>query len=569
MLLQRETLYTGVWLMLIASFHLAATRENETNFCRAWASWNEETSVCQCAPYNYYVPECCGGYTSIDYLACATYNVESQATLVGECPFNAQVVNTSRRASTNASVENINLTSFMCDPLNRTGVLCSHCKPGLGPALLNYSYPCLECISYGWVAYFAATLVPSTIFFLVIVAFQIDGTSPSLSYIILHSHLLAMYLHLIPDVLQSTKHSKSSQFLLAALSYYSMWNLDFLRPILPSFCVSSDMSMLTVLALEYVVAVYPLFFTALVYTLIELHARGCRVLNVLWKPFHPVFYRFRKYCDIRGSVINAFATFVCLSYSKILTASVNMVSFTVIYSSSPSNFSDSIVLYFNASIGYSDASNLPYFILGLIMPFIFCILPLVTLLVFHTRLCKCLHKYRLLYEVVKVFQKHFKDGSDGTSDLRSFSGLYFAFQILYASSLMVRASFNEKWFLCFTTVLLIAYLHPYKRRLYNLLDTFWFAQFTAMVIALEYEVTGGRNRLNIFVFIMGLVLPILYANLVLLWYVVRRVKTIACCEHCLQMTYHCLFVKYQPADVQNLLPDRLENSAEYRPLLHP
>ena len=65
------------------------------------------------------------------------------------------------------------------------------------------------------------------------------------------------------------------------------------------------------------------------------------------------------------------------------------------------------------------------------MLFLFCVLPLVTLLVFHTRLCKCLHKYRLLCEVVKVFQKHFKDGSGETSDLRSFSGLYFAFQIVY------------------------------------------------------------------------------------------------------------------------------------------
>lgn len=226
-----------------------------------------------------------------------------------------------------------------------------------------------------------------------------------------------------------------------------------------------------------------MLFAAIVYTTIEMHARGCKLFNVLWRPFHPVFYRFRKFCNIRGSVINAFATFLCLSYSKILMTSFNIMSITRIYSSSPSSYDNITFLYFNSSILYNETGNIPYFIIGIFMPTVFCILPLITLLVFHTRLCKCVHKYKLLCEVVKVFQKHFKDGTNGTTDYRSFSGLYLAFQVLYVLTYSsgVEYTFYAQWFLSFLAVLLISYLHPYKEEKYNCLDSFWFAQLTAII----------------------------------------------------------------------------------------
>ena len=37
------------------------------------------------------------------------------------------------------------LNSFMCSSLNRTGLLCSQCRKGLGPAVLSYKWQCVEC----------------------------------------------------------------------------------------------------------------------------------------------------------------------------------------------------------------------------------------------------------------------------------------------------------------------------------------------------------------------------------------------------------------------------------------
>jgi hypothetical protein len=63
------------------------------------------------------------------------------AGLVGPCPYNGLKVHFSAKFVSDVSIPNINLTSFMCGALNRTGVPC---VGGLGPALLNYSYPCLR-----------------------------------------------------------------------------------------------------------------------------------------------------------------------------------------------------------------------------------------------------------------------------------------------------------------------------------------------------------------------------------------------------------------------------------------
>ena len=245
-----------IMLMLTAQQLVSATTEGEgTDFCKAWRVWNVYYNECQCAPIipHHHVSECNSDHTNIDYRACATYDREDQATLVGICPFNSLDVHYDKKFASTLRTENINLTSQMCDPLNRTGVLCSLCKPGLGPALLNYSHPCLKCSSYGWVEYLSATFIPATIFLLVIAIFQIDATSPSLSFIILHSHILTIFYQQNPNILHSSKHYGNSYLVTPAitviLTYYGIWNLDFFRLLLPSFCANSYMNIYTVLAL--------------------------------------------------------------------------------------------------------------------------------------------------------------------------------------------------------------------------------------------------------------------------------------------------------------------------------
>ena len=292
--------WTKILLLLLGSGILVVAGEvnvesfdvlEETYKCKSW-SIQDSNGTCQCAPRNHYV-QCYASpkakATELKYQSCATYDNTTSTAYVGACPFNHLHVRYGRQFVTDIPVPNINVTSFMCGPLNRTGVLCSQCKEGLGPALLNYSYPCLKCSGYNWASYFTATLLPATVFLGVIVIFRIDTFSPSLSYFTLHCQLVSLFFHWFPNIIYSVGPLYAQMSGVIVITSYGIWNLDFLLMLLPPFCVSSEMDMRTVLALEYVVALYPLFCIIALYVVIEMHARGYKALVVLWKPFHPVF----------------------------------------------------------------------------------------------------------------------------------------------------------------------------------------------------------------------------------------------------------------------------------------
>ena len=140
----------------------------------------------------------------------------------------------------------------------------------------------------------------------------------------------------------------------------------------------------------------------------------------------------------------------------------------------------------------------------------------------------------------------------------------------YAVLFIVKTSFYGQWLLSFSTVLLISYVHPYKRKKDNCIDTFWFAEFTTLSVVFQYQTTVGNHKLNSTIAIMSLLLPLLYTIIILLWYIVRRMKFTACYRHCLETIYRCLRLrKIDALPLQNheQLPDRLLNSAEYRPLI--
>ena len=199
-----------------------------TDLCKSWFI-QDSNGTCQCAQKNYLI-RCSAGSkaTELKYGSCATYGNTTSTAHVGLCPFNHLPVRYGRQFFTDIPVPNINLTSFMCGPLNRTGVLCSQCKEGLGPALLNYSYPCLKCSGYNWASYFAATLLPVTVFLGVIVIFRIDAFSPSMSFFTLHCQLISLVFHRFPNILYSTGNLYAGITGVIMITSYGIWNLDFL-----------------------------------------------------------------------------------------------------------------------------------------------------------------------------------------------------------------------------------------------------------------------------------------------------------------------------------------------------
>ena len=164
-----------------------------------------------------------------------------------------------------------------------------------------------------------------------------------------------------------------------------IWSLDFFCVVIPPFCVSSTIKNVHALALEYLIAFYPIFLISITYIFIKLHDNNFRPIVWLRKPFHRHFAHFRRRWDSKASIINAFTTFLFLSFSKML-----FVSFTLLYTVHIQyNYSDipkRCVLYYDSTV---QCNTQEYFLFAAIagcVLVIFIICPTILLILYPTRL---------------------------------------------------------------------------------------------------------------------------------------------------------------------------------------
>ncbi len=143
---------------------------------------------------------------------------------------------------------------------------------------------CIKCSTspvQNWTIYLCVTFISLTIFFIFILLFRINVSTPKfMTYVLLCQGIASpTSVQLSTDILSSILWINN-----IVLALYGIWNLDFLRTLMPPVCLN-NISTLQVLTLDYAVAVYPLGLVVLTYMLIQLHARGCMPLVVLWLPF--------------------------------------------------------------------------------------------------------------------------------------------------------------------------------------------------------------------------------------------------------------------------------------------
>ena len=215
------------------------------------------------------------------------------------------------------------MTDYTCGSYNRQGVLCSECKPGYGPAVYAFSSQCAKCDGSGisrWTLYLFLVFFPITVFYAVVIIFNIRAAVPPFIAFILMCQTYCM-IDQVYVPLKMKLNTANSLFIVIQIvrTLCGFWNLDFFRYILPSFCVSDRLSYPQAINLEYIHVVYPLFLILVTFVCIELHARNCSMLIIIWKPFHKCFTRVRRSWDPRASIVNAFSTFLLLNFSKLVT----------------------------------------------------------------------------------------------------------------------------------------------------------------------------------------------------------------------------------------------------------
>ena len=153
-----------------------------------------------------------------------------------------------------------------------------------------------------------------------------------------------------------------------------LWFLQhgFLFVVLPEFCISEKMSTLQVVSLDYIVVLFPLKFTAVIYMLIEVHDRGFKPLFIPC-PFHKCLFYLRRSWNIKGLLIKASATFYALSFTKVVSMTVSLMLTASMFDVCGTVYWTR--LYNDASCGLFQKCHHPYGILSMLIFAFFIIVP--------------------------------------------------------------------------------------------------------------------------------------------------------------------------------------------------
>ena len=389
---------------------------------------NHSSSRIQCPPWSYYDTEeqRCNRdfYYAVDYFEghtylrsgyCATYDNDTELVSLSPCPYFKpdvfDMIETKKNIWYIKLPDNISeLNDFMCGPMNRKGRVCSECEDGFGLAVTStFNIQCSNCtdVWYAIPLYLCLEFVPVTIFYLVIVVFQFNITSAPMTCYIMTSQLIPLWwslafegedMNVSRSMFSLNRHT--GWFRNIMLTLYDIWNLRFYGFLVPPFCISSKLKPFHISLLGYISVFYPLCLIAVTWISIELHDRNFKPLVWLWRPFHGCFSRLQRRWDKKNDIIDVFASFFLLSFSKVMYQSI-IFTVTQTINNNDYNHLDNIteiimVTSMDLNMTYGSTEHIAYLILPAIIWLTLNILPTLLLFFYPFKVFRvCLSKCRL------------------------------------------------------------------------------------------------------------------------------------------------------------------------------
>ena len=514
---------------------------------------------------------------------CTNYNDTTKVRYEGYCPyiFKLTFIDSDKTITFNiSSCSEVN--EMICGQLKREGLLCSKCKKGYGPDLYSRKSNCVRCSKktlWMWILYLAVLLTPLTIFFLIVIIFNVRATSPPFTAFIL-------YCQIFTNMYKMNPHPFTRMFIDNYISPYvyklvftviDIWSLDFFRHLVPPFCVSSSLSNTHVLMLELLPPFYILVLIVLTYVLIELHARNVCVIVQLWRPFHKCVAKLRRSYDPKASVINTFATFTLLSFSNILFVGSRFICTVSVYVIPSSSDNHTNKLYYDP--GEPPAKDMPYFVPVTILLTGFTLFPILLLCLYPIRCVRriffliCCKDLCFLQSFVDAFQGHYKDGTNGTRDYRAMASSQFIIRVILAYNFLSRLDTKMQINLISLTCMSICYLsfQPYKKKYMNITEGLLYslAAILTTILATCSMTPYTIHIVMMYLFLLLILLPSVVVIFVFLQRLIIMVLRLECTNNSILCTYlktH-LFKMKEEASTPTRLPHRLEHPNEYTPLL--
>ena len=386
-------------MVVVLTSQFVATSDTN-NSCPIWTTPVEsnDTFSCECGS-NVSDVVFCNDKTLdvfVVHYYCMTYNEVLNKTVVGHCLYNLvssqsiihhyywKLPRLKHRNNT-ALCQFVNECDdiFSCSQYQyKTGPMCSRCVDGYAFPVYSYSLACVECkdYKYNWLKYIAVAFLPLTVFYIIVILFRISAASGALNGYVLMCQLVTT-----PVFVRLFSRFGSTLQLGLYITWLGVWNLDFFRGIYRPFCLHPKLSMLQILMLDYVIGLYPLILVIVTYICVKLHNRYSLVVR-LWSPFYKCFALIRNEWDITRSLVGAFATFILLSYVKILNVSFQILTPNTLYDINGNPMRQRF-LYYDGTYEYFGKDHIPYALLALLMLLVFNFFPLVLLCLYP---CRCM-----------------------------------------------------------------------------------------------------------------------------------------------------------------------------------
>ena len=506
-----------------------------------------------------------------------TFDEKNEATFLGLCPsFSVSGRTVAERRYITLPNNLSELNDYMCGPMNRRGVACSECVDGFAPSATSIGYQCADCtsVSYGVPLYLLIQFVPVTIFYLLILYFQVSLTCAPMTGFILYCQLVALtYKQHDPLRLTLTHQYVFAQRYFGVLaSLCGIWNLDFFYYVMPPFCVSRNLKNIHILFFDYFASFYSFGLIAITWVCISIYSRHCQPFVWIWTKLQRCF-NLGKQRDSSRTIIDVFSTFLLLSYTKLLLTSIVILqpSFIQNMNGLPREFVTAV----DPSIGYFSREHTPFaivalitFVAGVLLPAL--LLALYPIRKFRSLLFKCLTGGRIkatLNIFVEKFYNCYRDGViEGGRDMRSFASLYFFIRILGFFGIALFPTMSLAWLyqvLLFGGCgLLIALVRPYKKAYMNITDSLLLISVALFSLLYLLNLYALQDSPEIYIFSTVVVL-----TLPLIWFVAYLTtkpfhkKTLPCKKGSI-----CTRSRQQDAtDTTNdfELPDRIVRSELY------
>ena len=460
-------------------------------------------------------------------------------TLLGTCPYGGR-----EKLHKNFSV--LHEDSSLCSLYNRKGQLCGECADNYTLPANSYYLGCVKCKDYnnGWIKFIVASFLPLTIFYIVVIICRISATSSTLNAFVMVNQIIAS-----PPVIRTVYSSNlvRDPYYVSYLTQFSVqliiavvaiWNLEFFRSFYGYICIHPDLNYQQVLLLEYAIGIYPLFLILLTFILVKLHDNFTFVVW-LWKPFHRCLAVFRRQWNIRSYLVHAFATFIVLSYVKILNTSFELLIPSQLYDMHRNRILKAY-WYYDGRVDMTSKGYIPTLVLALLMLLFFNVLPLALLALYPFKCFQRLLNFFLSPNcrlVLQIYMDSFHGCYKDTShDYRHFAALYLAVRFL---NLLMAPVFNHTLYLPAAVLVfvfalaLIAKFQPYKNKRNNVVDIILlFTMINGFISSIMFNVRLFMYPKLFFGIIAFVSVLIVLSYLLFLILACVLPKAIQCCKKC-------------------------------------